>query len=213
MSGNTDHYVRNAITQLADLHLVATERSAQRVKTMLRSHHAPVYVTGCPSIDLCQRTTPSAELPIMALYHPDTNVNGTVNREALAVVRKLRGDVTRWYGPNIDPGNDEITQAVGHWNDEPDQFLARLAGTQCLVGNSSAGIREASYFGTPVVNIGQRQQGRERAENVMEVGYDIDEIRHAIDKQVAHGPYESSDLYGRGDAGTRIAERVAAWLN
>ena len=212
ITGNLDNKVRHAITQLADLHLVSTKASAERARTMLRNYHADVYVTGCPAIDLCQRVTPSTELPVMALYHPDTNVNGTINQEALSIVKELRADVTRWYGPNIDPGNEDITQAIGHWNEEPTTFLERLAGTSCLVGNSSAGIREASYFGTPVVNIGQRQQGRERGPNVLDVGYDIDEIRAAMEKQIAHGPYESSDLYGKGDAGPEIARRVAEWL-
>jgi UDP-hydrolysing UDP-N-acetyl-D-glucosamine 2-epimerase len=211
LSGNLDNKVRHAITQMADLHLVATEDSASRVKIMLRDPLAPVFVTGCPSIDLCARIVPSSELAVMGLYHPDTNVNGRVTEKALGVIRGLRTEVTRWYGPNIDPGNEEIVQAVGHWNDSADVFLGRLAGTSCLVGNSSSGIREASYFGTPVVNIGQRQQGRERGPNVVDVGYDVDEIRGAVESQSEHGRYPSSDLYGDGAAGWRIAHLLGEW--
>jgi UDP-N-acetylglucosamine 2-epimerase len=80
-----------------------------------------------------------------------------------------------------------------------------------LVGNSSSGIREASYFGTPVVNIGQRQQGRERGPNVVDVGYDVDEIRGAVESQSEHGRYPSSDLYGDGAAGWRIAHLLGEW--
>lgn len=211
VSGNLDNKVRHAITQMADLHLVATEESAMRVKVALRNPMAPVFVTGCPSIDLCARITSSSDLAVMGLYHPDTNVRGEVNEQALGVVRSLRNQVTRWYGPNIDPGNEEIVQAVGHWNDSAEVFLGRLAGTSCLVGNSSSGIREASYFGTPVVNIGQRQQGRERGANVVDVGYDVDEIKEAVEAQIEHGRYPSSNLYGDGQAGWRIAQILAEW--
>jgi UDP-N-acetylglucosamine 2-epimerase len=79
-----------------------------------------------------------------------------------------------------------------------------------LVGNSSAGIREASYLGVPVVNIGTRQQGRERGPNVLDVGHDHEAIRAAVERQIDHGRYVSSRLYGRGDAGERIAEVLCA---
>tara|TARA_Y100000310_G_scaffold145356_1_gene144688 strand:- start:462 stop:1463 length:1002 start_codon:yes stop_codon:yes gene_type:complete len=212
VSGNLDNKVRHAITQMADLHLVATEGARRKVEHMLRNPMAPVYVTGCPSIDLCDRITPSTELSVMGLYHPDTNVHGKVNEQALALVRRMRPLAARWYGPNIDPGNESIVQAVGHWNDSAEVFLGRLAGTSCLIGNSSSGIREASYFGTPVVNIGQRQQGRERGPNVIDVGYDFKEIEYMLEAQLEHGRYKSSTLYGDGHAGARIAERITEWL-
>jgi UDP-N-acetylglucosamine 2-epimerase len=80
--------------------------------------------------------------------------------------------------------------------------------TQCavMVGNSSAGIRESAFLGTPVVDIGSRQWGRERAKNVVWAPYDSAEIRTRIDQQLAHGPYASSALYGSGNAGQQIAE-------
>ena len=91
----------------------------------------------------------------------------------------------------------------------PEDFLRLLAGARCLVGNSSAGIREASYLGLPVVNIGNRQQGRERARNVIDVGYNAAEIVEATEKHLANGRYPSSPLYGDGKAGERIAQILA----
>ena len=88
----------------------------------------------------------------------------------------------------------------------PTRFLRLLTQTRCLIGNSSAGIREASYLGVPVVNIGTRQQGRERAANVIDVPYVLADIKAAIEYQTQKGKYPSSPLYGRGDAGQRIAE-------
>jgi UDP-N-acetylglucosamine 2-epimerase len=84
-----------------------------------------------------------------------------------------------------------------------------LLGARVLVGNSSVGIRECSFLGVPVVNIGTRQSGRERGPNVIDVPHDVAAIREAVDRQIAHGPYESSTLYGDGHAGERIAAVLA----
>jgi len=89
-------------------------------------------------------------------------------------------------------------------------FLRLLCQSRCLVGNSSAGIREGSFLGVPVVNIGSRQAGRERGPNVRDVPYDRRAIQQAIEDQLAHGPYPSDPTYGQGDAGRRIAEKLAA---
>ncbi len=78
-----------------------------------------------------------------------------------------------------------------------------------LVGNSSSGLREGAFMGTPCVNIGTRQQGRERAENVTDVGYDSGAIEAAIRKQLKHGKYPRSKLFGDGTAGRQIAEILA----
>jgi len=77
------------------------------------------------------------------------------------------------------------------------------------VGNSSASIREGAFVGTPAVNIGSRQDGRERAPNVVDVGHDRKSIADAIRRQVEHGPYAPAHLYGDGQAGARIAEVLA----
>ena len=78
--------------------------------------------------------------------------------------------------------------------------------TACLIGNSSSGVREGAFIGTPVVNIGTRQNKRLRTKNVEQVGYEMHEILNGIKKQLKHGKYESSDIYGDGKAGIKIAE-------
>lgn len=94
----------------------------------------------------------------------------------------------------------------------PNRFLKLLTQASVLVGNSSAGIREASYLGVPVVNIGTRQWGRERASNVIDVPHDAERIAKAIEQQIAHGPYPSSPLYGSGNSGQQIAEVLCRTL-
>jgi UDP-N-acetylglucosamine 2-epimerase len=78
--------------------------------------------------------------------------------------------------------------------------------TACLVGNSSSGIREGVFIGTPVVNIGSRQQGRQHGNNVITVGYNREEIRKAILKQLKHGKYKREYMYGDGNASKKIVK-------
>ena len=84
-----------------------------------------------------------------------------------------------------------------------------MRSAACLVGNSSSFIREGAFIGTPAVNIGSRQDGRERGPNVIDVGYDRAAIVAAIRTQVAHGPFKPAHLYGDGKAGERIADLLS----
>lgn len=129
---------------------------------------------------------------------------------------------TFWFWPNVDAGSDQISKGLRRFRESgsassiyffknmmPEDFLRLLLGARCLIGNSSVGIREASYLGVPVVNIGNRQQGRDRAKNVIDVGYDSGEIIEAVQKHLSNGRYSSSSLYGDGKAGERIAQILA----
>src|SRR5206468_5123185 len=112
-----------------------------------------------------------------------------------------------WFWPNVDAGTGEMAERLRHFrehheaattkmrfitNVRADEFIALLKSTACVVGNSSAGIKECSYLGTPVVNVGGRQQGRLHAENVVHVPCAAGEIRRAILAQVSHGRYQPS---------------------
>ena len=81
--------------------------------------------------------------------------------------------------------------------------------TSCLVGNSSSGIREGAYIGTPVVNIGSRQNGRERGKNVIQVNYKANNIYNALRKQVnKNSRYKQSNIYGDGNAAKKIINKL-----
>jgi UDP-N-acetylglucosamine 2-epimerase len=84
-------------------------------------------------------------------------------------------------------------------------FLKVLKNSLCLIGNSSVGIRECAWLGVPVVNIGTRQNRRDRGVNVLDVDYSKHEILTAIMKQIDNGHYSSDKIYGGGDAGNQIA--------
>ena len=130
-----------------------------------------------------------------------------------------------WFWPNADAGTGEMADSLRHMRERhpeltakmhfitnvpADRFVALLANAACLVGNSSAGIKECSYLGTPVVNIGGRQQGRLSGEHVMHVGYDATEIAAAVAAQLVHGPYPASDIYHRPNASDTVVEILAS---
>jgi UDP-hydrolysing UDP-N-acetyl-D-glucosamine 2-epimerase len=131
---------------------------------------------------------------------------------------------TIWFWPNPDAGTGEMADSLRHTRERhpeltahmrfitnvpANDFIALLAHASCLVGNSSAGIKECSYLGTPVVNIGARQQGRLSAANVMHVGYHGADIGAAIATQLAHGRYEPSHIYFKEHASDTIVNLLA----
>ncbi|GAB5522697.1 MAG: UDP-N-acetylglucosamine 2-epimerase [Roseivirga sp.] len=124
-----------------------------------------------------------------------------------------------WFWPNVDAGSDGTSNGIRAFrerkpgnpfhffkNMEPNDFLKLLINADALIGNSSVGIRECAFLGIPVVNIGVRQHGRERGENVIDVDYDTQEIVDALSNIRAKGRPRGSNVYGGGDAGKNIAE-------
>jgi UDP-hydrolysing UDP-N-acetyl-D-glucosamine 2-epimerase len=129
-----------------------------------------------------------------------------------------------WIWPNPDAGTGEMAESLRHFRENaPDavrkmrfitdvpvnEFIALLKVASCLIGNSSAGIKECSYLGTPVVNIGVRQQGRLHADNVVHTGYDGAEILDAVRRQVDRGRYAPSHLYYRTGASKAMVDVLA----
>lgn len=124
--------------------------------------------------------------------------------------------------PNIDAGSDHISKAIRVFRVErkpvwlrtltnliPEDYLRVLATTACAVGNSSSFVRDAGYFGTPVVLVGNRQEGRETDRHVTPVDPVGEQIHDAIRRQLEHGRYPPSTLYGDGHVSERIAEALS----
>lgn len=138
--------------------------------------------------------------------------------ETLSTIRELKMPTIMLW-PNPDAGSDGVSKGIRIFREKynPDfvhffinlpveEYIRLLNSCACAVGNSSSFIREGSFLGVPAVNIGTRQQGRERGKNVIDVGYNKDEIKQAISKQIDHGRYEPDYIYGDGKAGKRIAD-------
>jgi UDP-hydrolysing UDP-N-acetyl-D-glucosamine 2-epimerase len=161
---------------------------------------------------------------ILVVQHPVTTEYEQTRRQidaTIAAIERVKHP-TIWLWPNVDAGSDAISKALREFREQrnpqylhmfrnfpPEDFLRVLNAAGCVVGNTSAGIREAAYLGVPSVNIGNRQFGRERAENVYDVPHDANAIESAIRFQLAKGRYAPSTLYGDGTAGRRITDILA----
>lgn len=158
---------------------------------------------------------------LLVSFHPVTTEFGdnfnqiSVLFEALKKIKMQ--SIILW--PNSDAGSSEISKYYRMLrekeNNLPFHFVKNLPIdvyvnlmnlTSCLVGNSSSGIREGAFIGTPVVNVGSRQNSRECGNNVINVEVDTDLIYNAINKQLVHGKYESNHIYGDGNTGIKIAD-------
>lgn len=161
---------------------------------------------------------------LVMLQHPVTTEYRDAFEHATTTLNALESlDMpTLVFWPNVDAGSDGTSNAIRSFretgdrpnfhffkNVSPEHFLELLTLSDCLVGNSSVGIRECSYLGVPVVNIGSRQRDRERGVNVIDVPHDSDEITRAVRSHM-NGPRPDRDLlYGDGLAGERIAAVLA----
>lgn len=242
VSGNIDDKVRHAVTKLADVHFVATEKSKER---LIKMGENPDYVFnfGCPSIDILVHEDLSINNEIMSKYggtgipidwtkpyivmvqHPVTTSYGDgLNQitQTLEALKKFKNIQKVVFWPNIDAGTDDVAKGIRMFRERnrnekfhyyrnlsPEDYARVLNNCVCAVGNSSSFIREGAFLGVPAVIVGDRQEGREHGENVVFSGYDKDEIYNKIKKQIEHGRYESNKLFGCGDAGEKIAKKLA----
>jgi UDP-hydrolysing UDP-N-acetyl-D-glucosamine 2-epimerase len=227
--GVADEAMRHAITKLAHLHLPATKQSADRIVRM-GERADRVIVTGSPAIDELESTpemtsTRFAELgepEIVMLFHPIGRPNEIEEADTAALLEAAftacagDGDRILALHPNHDPGREGIMRAlntggvrvVSHLpRVEFVGLLKRLAKNKgVLVGNSSAGLIECAALKVPVVNVGQRQAGRERAANVFDVDHaDPAMIVRAIDRAREADLCSMTHPYGDGQAGERAA--------
>lgn len=215
--GEENEYVYNVGCPRMDLVLDELKNDSQKVLSRLFEDFTGV---GPASMDL---TKPF----LLVSQHPVTTEFGNNRQqieETLYALDELQMPTIMLW-PNIDAGSDDISTGIrvyrevynknsGTWlklfkNLPTHIYIHLMNSCACLVGNSSSGVREGATIGTPVVNIGTRQNKREMGPNVINVGYDRNEIKEAILKQVAHGKYENAGIYGKGNAGTQIADILA----
>jgi len=231
--GAIDDQVRNALTKLAHIHFTSTETARRRVIAMgeepWRVHHA-----GAPSLDhlrrskLLSRTALEKRLSlkfaapsILAAWHPVTILRDT-NAEAGAfftALAQVPGQLIFVY-PNTDAGGHaliERTRILATMRADTHIFVnldavtywSLLGQVDAMIGNSSSGIMEAASFALPVVNVGMRQQGRERAGNIIDVPADSAAITAALKRALTpafrKGLRGMSNPYGNGTAAKTIA--------
>jgi UDP-hydrolysing UDP-N-acetyl-D-glucosamine 2-epimerase len=235
--GAIDDAVRNALTKLAHVHFTSTEMARQRVIAMGEEPWR-VHRAGAPSLDHLRRSTLldrqalEARLglrlkspTLVAAWHPVT-IHRDTNAEADAFFAAMAGAPGQlvFVYPNADAGSHaliERTKALAASRPDTHVFVnldavaywSLLGQAAALAGNSSSGIMEAASFGLPVVNVGMRQQGRERARNVIDAPADADAIRAALARALSPEFRASlagmSNPYGDGTAAQTIASVLA----
>jgi UDP-hydrolysing UDP-N-acetyl-D-glucosamine 2-epimerase len=161
---------------------------------------------------------------LLVSQHPVTTEYGQGERqitETLEALRQMKMPAIMLW-PNVDAGSEDIARGMRKFRERhrPDfvrfyknfpveTYIRLMLRSACMVGNSSAAIREGAFLGVPTVNIGTRQTGRAQGRNAINVGHDREEILDAVRRQVRHGWYPADPIYGDGRAGERIADILA----
>ena len=229
VSSTVDDSARHAITKLANIHFPATEKSALRIKQM-GENPDNIFIVGAPGLDYIIKNKDNFDEDklmdkysinknfIMILQHPvsiEESESASQIKETLEAVLTMDYKIIVVY-PNADAGGRAMINVINQYdvdayqNIPRDDFIGLLSMADILIGNSSSGIIESSSLKLPVINIGTRQQGREKAENVIDVDYSRDEIIEAINfiksdefDKILNG---CINPYGDGKASERICE-------
>ncbi len=237
LTGHIDDLVRPAITQLSQIHLTTAEPHSQNVQTMLLRSTPHIHTVGAPALDtvrhlkpvpkaeLCAEMNLDPSLPvILFVQHPDTLDAHTPEAQlkpSLEALEHFEGNVMI-VGANADAGGVHMNAVLEAFAKKQknrafvlslphERFLSWEAAADVLMGNSSSGIIEAASFRLPVVNIGERQRGRLRSGNVLNVPYDRAAIEKALEKALHDETFRAEvqvchNAYGDGRSAEKIAQ-------
>lgn len=239
VSGSIDESARHCISKLAQFHFPSTQRSADFLVRMGELPDTVFHVgcpSGDIAHSLDKRLPidifddglgapiDTSKPYMLVVFHPVTTHFGDAGEsveEVLLACEEL-GQQVVWLWPNIDAGSDRVSAAIRRFRENrhpgwlrlvknfpPDDYLRVLGNATCAIGNSSSFVRDSSFFGTPVVLVGDRQDSRECAENVLKSPCERNSIVAAIRAQAVRGRYAPSQLYGDGNASRRIADHLA----
>ena len=232
VSSTVDESVRHAITKLANVHLPATKESADRIRKM--GEQKNVYVVGAPGMDeisniyskkqVEERFKVNLDKPLLlVVQHPESlRVNNAEKdiKETMEAVKTTKLQTIIVY-PNADAGGRRMIKVIEKYRNNPNfriyknlkhkDFLSVMKYSSVMIGNSSAAIIEAPSFKLPSVNIGKREEGRQRSTNIIDVDYKKYEIMKAIrkalcDKNFIKKVKSCKNPYGDGQTGKRIAD-------
>lgn len=203
VSGTVDELIRHAVTKLSHVHFVANDQARIRLIQLGESEEA-IHVIGSPDIDVMN----SDNLPsldevkahydinfdryALVAFHPVTTEIDDLPRQIAVVVDKLiesgRNYVVIY--PNNDRGTDVILREYQRLEGNPrfrifpsmrfESFLTTLKNAECMIGNSSAGVREAPHFGIPTINLGSRQKHRVQCDTVLDVDIEATDMGNAL---------------------------------
>lgn len=234
VSSTVDDTVRHAITKLSHIHFPATRKSAERIIKMCEEKNR-VFITGAPGLDDILTTkyvSPNvisrkygldlSKPYLIVVQHPVTSeikMAASQMRQTMEAIKELGYQSIVIY-PNADAGGREMIKVIKKYkkhsfikifkNINHQDYIGLLQVSGAIIGNSSGGIIETASFHLPAINIGIRQRGRERAENVIDVDYNKRQIKTAIKKALFYKNFKKKaarckNPYGNGYAGKKIA--------
>lgn len=203
ISGTVDELIRHSVSKLSHIHLVSNKEAEKRLIQMGEIEES-IFVLGSPDVDLMfsdklpdiSEVKSYYEIPFdkygVAMFHPVTTEFEHMEEVTQHFVTALLEDGNNFVViyPNNDLGSSAILKEYEKLKLHPrfrvipslrfEYFLTLLKKAQFIVGNSSVGIREAPYYGVPVINIGTRQQNRTSSTEIINIGYDLKEIKSAL---------------------------------
>ncbi len=213
--GVADEAMRHAISKLAHLHLVATDTSRNRLVRMGEPAKRVVNV-GSPAMDGLGRVKPDPDAPeLIVIQHPIGAPDAQERQWMLDTLRATARYRRVVLTPNLDPGCRGIRMALRAERVLPvkhmprQRFLSQLAGAKAIVGNSSAGLIEAAALKVSCVNVGSRQDGRDKPSNVVDCGCGRRAVSEALSKAMGLNLKRMGHPYGSGRTGRRIARLLA----
>jgi GDP/UDP-N,N'-diacetylbacillosamine 2-epimerase (hydrolysing) len=231
VTGTIDESIRHAMSKFAHIHFPATKDAKNR---LIRLGENPNYIfnVGCPSIDTIVQTpimdknvlekkfnVDFSKPVVLLIQHPVTTESHESKKQILNTIDVIKElDIQALVAlPNNDAGSSEIIEEIKKsglsWYPSlsTEEFVNLYRNIWAIVGNSSSGIHESSTFGIPAVNIGTRQQGRERADNVIDVSYEKVEIKKGIEKALFDQDFRKKvkgvkNPYGVGDSSKKVVK-------
>lgn len=231
VSGTIDELIRHAVTKMSHIHFVSNAIARKRLLQM-GERGASIYEIGSPDVDVMfSHNLPSLEevkayyeIPFseygVAMFHPVTTELELMEYAANEFVRAIINSNSNFIViyPNNDLGSNFIIKAYEKLKGNPrfrifpslrfEYFLRLLKHSHFIIGNSSAGIREAPYYGIPSINIGTRQQNRALNEEIINVSYEYEEILSALQSEQLNQKYTPVNLFGAGKSDQLFLETL-----
>lgn len=231
VSGTIDELIRHSVSKLSHLHFVSNNSAKKRLEKMGENPDW-VFEIGSPDIDLMNSNNlpklenvleyyniPFQEYAIL-MFHPVTSEEGLMTQAAQNIVDAVIKSNLKFIViyPNNDLGSGHILRTFQQleYNDNfkifPslrfEFFLTLLKNAKFIIGNSSAGIREAPHFGVPTINIGSRQQNRALNKEIIQCDYTVEFIYNSILKALEMNNYEPIELFGDGNSAQKFFEVI-----
>jgi len=231
VSGTVDELIRHSVSKLSHIHFVSNGTAAKRLIQM-GEIQSSIYTIGSPDIDIMfSEALPSLEIVkeyyqiyfdsfAIVMFHPVTTESKEMKKYADNFVETLLADTHNYVViyPNNDLGSQYIIEgykklkANARFRVFPslrfEYFLTLLQHSQFIIGNSSAGIREAPYYGVPIINIGTRQQNRAVFAEIVNVDYSVKSIAAALKKIDQHEVKKTKADFGQGNSAQLFLESI-----